>query len=119
MGGRVVNSALARPNDFSAAAIIDVSDSASAHCGVRLHCDEIWPSRWRMDRLLVASPVPARVSADPDGGRHAEPRHPVEHIAPDLCLGLLIGQSSGLKSPTDDGLVAKHRCFNQTPAIVT
>src|ERR1700722_20311743 len=60
MGGRVVNSALARPNDFSAAAIIDVSDSASAHCGVRLHCDEIWPSRWRMDRLLVASPVPAR-----------------------------------------------------------
>ena len=76
-------------------------------------------ARWCMDRPLVASPVPARVSVDPGGGRHAEPRHSVEHIAPDFCLGLLIGQSSGLKSPADDGLVAKHRCFNQTPAVVT
>jgi hypothetical protein len=72
-----------------------------------------------MDRLLVASPVPACVSADPGGGRHAEPLHPVEHIAADFCLGLLIGQSSGLKFPADDGLVAKHRGFNQTPAVVT
>ena len=42
-----------------------------------------------------------------------------EHVAPDFCLGLLIGQSSGLKPPADDGLVAKHRCFNQTPSVVT
>jgi hypothetical protein len=35
--------------------------------------------------------------------------HPVEHIAPDFCLGPLIGQSLGLKSPAGDGLVAKHR----------
>ena len=79
----------------------------------------LWPPEPCNDRLLVASPVPARVSADPGGGRHAEPRHPVERIAPDFRLGLLIGQSSGLKFPADDDLVAKHRCFNQTPAVVT
>jgi hypothetical protein len=72
-----------------------------------------------MDRPLIASPGPACVSVDPGGGRHAEPRHSVEHGAPDFCLGLLIGQSSGLKPPADDGLVAKHRCFNQTPAVIT
>ena len=66
-----------------------------------------------MDLPRVASPVPARVSVDRSGDRHAEPRHSVEHIAPDFCFGLLIGQSSGLKSPADNGLVAKLLCFNQ------
>ena len=47
-----------------------------------------WIGRWW--RLL--SRFAYRV--DPGGGRHAEPRHPVEHIAPDFRLGLLIGQSS-------------------------
>jgi hypothetical protein len=74
--------------------------------------------RWCMDRPLVTSPGPACVSVDPGGGRHAEPRHSVEYVAPDFCLGLLIGQSSGLKSPADDGLVAKHRCLNQTALVV-
>jgi hypothetical protein len=46
-------------------------------------------------------------------------RHPFEHIAPDFCLGPLIGQSSGLESPVDDSLVAPHRSFAQTPSIVT
>jgi ATP-dependent DNA ligase len=86
--------------------------------------DAVWDSnrglaaRWCMHRRLVASPGPACMSMDPGGGRHAEPRHSVEHVAPDFCLGLLIGQSSGLKSPADDGLVAKHRRFNQTPSII-
>src|ERR1700716_3320460 len=75
-------------------------------------------ARWCMDRPLVVSPVPARVSVDPGGGRHAEPCHPVEHIGADFCLGLLIGQSSGLKSAADDGLVAKHLGFNQTTSVV-
>ena len=60
----------------------------------------------------------AFVSANPSGDRHAEPRHPIEHVAPDLCLGPLIGQSPGVKSPAYDGFVAKHRGFNQAAAII-
>ena len=67
----------------------------------------------------VASPVPVRISEDPGGGRHAEPRHPVEHIASDFRLGPLIGQSPGVESPADDGLVANHRGLNQASSIVT
>ena len=44
--------------------------------------------------------------------------HPVEHVAPDFRLGPLIGQNPGVKSSADDGLVAKHRRLNQTPAII-
>ena len=42
---------------------------------------------------------------DPSRRRHAERRHSVEHAAPDFRLGPLIGQSPGVKAPTDDGLV--------------
>jgi hypothetical protein len=71
-----------------------------------------------MNRSLVASPVLLRVFADPDGGRHVEGRHPVEHVAANLCLGVLIGQSPGVKPPVDNGLVAIHCGFDQAPAIV-
>ena len=71
-----------------------------------------------MNRSLVASPLSPRVSADPDGGRHAERRHPVEHVAPNFCLGALIGQSPGVKPPADNGLIAIHCGFEQAPTIV-
>jgi hypothetical protein len=45
-------------------------------------------------------------------GQIETPGHPIERIAPDFCLDLLIGQGSGLKSPANDGLVAKHRGLN-------
>ena len=67
---------------------------------------------WCMNRSLVASPVLPRVSADPDGRRHAERRHPVEHVAANLCLGPLIGQSPAAKPPADNGLVAIHCGFD-------
>jgi hypothetical protein len=58
-----------------------------------------------------ASPPSAGMSADPNGGGHAEPRHPVEHVhvAADLCLGPLIGQSPSVKPPSDDGFVTSSR----------
>ena len=71
-----------------------------------------------MNRLLIVSSVLPRVSADPDGGRHAERGHPVEHVAANLCLGLLIGQSPDVKPPADNGLVAIHYGCGQAPAIV-
>jgi hypothetical protein len=71
-----------------------------------------------MNRSLVASPLSPRVSRDPDGGRHAERRHPVEHVAANFCLGPLIGQSSGAKSPAENGHVAIHCGFDQAAAIV-
>ena len=40
----------------------------------------------RIDRRLCF-PLSACVSADPGGDRHAETRHPVEHVAPDFRLG--------------------------------
>jgi hypothetical protein len=48
-----------------------------------------------MNGSLVASPHSPRVSADSGGDRHSERRHPVEHVAANLCLGPLIGQSPG------------------------
>ena len=71
-----------------------------------------------MNRSLIVSPVLPRVSPNPDGGRHAERGHPVEHVAANLCLGPLIGQSPGVKPPADNGLVAIHFGFDQAPAIV-
>jgi hypothetical protein len=71
-----------------------------------------------MNRSLIVSPVLPHLSADPDGGRHTERGHPVEHVAANLCLGPLIGQSPGVKPPADNGLVAIHCGFDQAPAIV-
>ena len=55
---------------------------------------------------LVAYPHSPRVSADSDGGRYAEGRHLVEQFAANFCLGPLIRQSRGAKSPA--GLGATH-----------
>src|SRR5579863_5238400 len=70
-----------------------------------------------MDRRLY-SPISACVSAGPGGDRHTETGHSVDRLAPDFCLCALVGQSPGVKSSPDDGLVAKHRGFDQTPAVV-
>ena len=71
-----------------------------------------------MNGLLVAYPHSPRVSAHSDGGRHAEHRHPVEHVADNFCLGPLIGQSPGAKGPADNGLVAIYCGFDQALAIL-
>ena len=73
---------------------------------------------WCMNGSLVAYPHSPRMSADSDGGRHSERRHPVEHVAANFYLGPLIGQSSGAKSAADNRLVAIHCGFDQAPAIV-
>jgi hypothetical protein len=45
------------------------------------------------------------------GHWHTEAGHPVQDVAADLRLGLLIAQSLGMKTPTDDGFVSVHgRC---------
>ena len=72
-----------------------------------------------MDRAVVTSPVSGSISVDPDGGRHAERRHHVENVAPDFCLGPLIGQSPGVESPANDVLVAEHGGLDQASSIVT
>ena len=68
--------------------------------------------------LCSTTPFLVCVSADPGGDRHAETCHPVQHIASDLCLSPLIGQNPRVKSSADNGLIAKHRRLNQTPAII-
>src|SRR5271157_172180 len=61
---------------------------------------------------------PGRVSADPNGGRHAETRHPIEHAASNLCVGPLFGQSADLKSSANDGFVSIRRSLGQASAVV-
>jgi hypothetical protein len=68
--------------------------------------------------LPVTSRLRACVSFDPSRRWHAERSHSVEHAAPDFRLGPLIGQSPGVKAPTDDGLVAVHRGLDETSSIV-
>jgi hypothetical protein len=70
------------------------------------------------NRSLIVPPLSPRVSADPGGGGHAERRHPVEHVAANFYLGLLIGQSPGVKPPADNDLVTIHCGFDQAPTIV-
>src|SRR5271170_6086926 len=60
----------------------------------------------------ASSSPSADVSAEPSGGRHAEPRHPVEHVAADFCLSPLIGQSPGVKASSDNGLITIHSGFH-------
>ena len=52
---------------------------------------------------------------DTDQDRHAEACHSVERVAGDFGLGPLIGESPGVKTPADDGLVSVHRGFNEAP----
>src|ERR1700688_3213775 len=55
---------------------------------------------------------------DTDGDRHAKAGHSIEDLASDSCFRLLIGQSPGMKAPPNDGLVAKHRRFNEAPSAI-
>ena len=73
---------------------------------------------WCTNRSPVASSLASRVSADPNSDRHAKGRHPVEDVAPDFCLGLLIGQSPSVKPPADNGLVAIYCGLGQASAII-
>src|ERR1700733_10907348 len=75
-------------------------------------------ARWCADRPAKCLPFSVCVSADPGGDRHAEPCHPVEHVASDFRLGPLIGQNPCVKSSADDGLVAKHCRLGQTSTII-
>ena len=65
-------------DDLDTPILILLSESEARNFGVPPQPDSKWvrvwevAARWCMGRLLVASPVPARVSADPGGGRHAE-----------------------------------------------
>src|SRR5690348_5918979 len=63
-------------------------------------------------------PTCLRVLGDPDRDRHAEFGHPVEDVAPDLCLSSLIGQSTGAKASADNGLIPIHSGFGQAAAII-
>src|SRR4051795_9039099 len=73
---------------------------------------------WCMNTVWVASPPQACVLFDTDGDRHTEAGHPVEGVAGDFGFGSLIGQTSGMKTPANDGLVAIHRGPHEAaPAI--
>ncbi len=55
---------------------------------------------------------------DPNRDWHAEAGHAVQDVAADFRLGPLIGQSPGMKAPTDDGHISIHRRLDQTaPAV--
>jgi hypothetical protein len=56
---------------------------------------------------------------DSNGDRHAETGHPIQGRTSDFRFRLLIGQSPGVKPPSNDGLVATHRRFNEAPPAVT
>src|SRR3954453_14010303 len=87
----------------------------------RLHrvpdpCRKAW--RWCMNMAWVAFPPHACVLFDTDGDRHTEAGHPVEGVAGDFGFGPLIGQTSGMKTPANDGLVAIHRGLHEAaPAV--
>ena len=68
---------------------------------------------------MVRLPPLVRGLFDTDGDRHAKVGHPIEDRTSDSRLRLLIGQSPGVKSPSNDGLVAKHRRFNQASSAIT
>src|SRR5258708_25422000 len=68
-----------------------------------------------MNSLWLASTPQIHDLLDANGDRHAEAGHSVEDVAADPCLGLLIGQSPGGKTPADDGLVSVHRGFTEAP----
>src|SRR4051794_10118702 len=72
-----------------------------------------------MNTVWVASPPQACVLFDTDGDRHAEAGHLVEGVAGDFGFGLLVGQSPGMKTPADDGLVAIHRRLDEAPPAIS
>src|SRR3954447_11200418 len=72
-----------------------------------------------MNMVWVASPLQAYVLFDTDGDRHAEAGHSVEGVAGDFGFGSLIGQTSGMKTPANDGLVAIHRGPRGAPPAIS
>src|SRR3954452_19200307 len=72
-----------------------------------------------MNTVWVASPPQARALFDTDGDRHTQAGHSVERVAGDFGFGLLVGQSPGMKTPADDGLVAIHRGFHEAPSAIS
>src|SRR5260221_5645368 len=68
-----------------------------------------------MNSLWLASTPQIHDLLDANGDRHAEADHSVEDVAADPCLSLLSGQSPGVKTLADDGLVSVHRGFNEAP----
>jgi hypothetical protein len=98
----------------AAAALLDF---ACATYGLLLRCLVQW--RWCMNIVWVASPPQACTLFDTDGDRHAEAGHLVEGVAGDFRFGLLIGQSPGMKTPADDGLVAIHCRFGEAPPAIS
>ena len=72
-----------------------------------------------MKIVWVASPPQLRGLFDTDGDRHTEAGHSVERVAGDFRVGLLIGQTPGMKAPADDGLVSIHRGLHQAPPAIS
>jgi hypothetical protein len=55
---------------------------------------------------MAKPPLSGSGLCDPLKHGHAQPGHPVEHLAADLGLHLLVNQTLGAKAPTDDRLVS-------------
>ena len=72
-----------------------------------------------MNMVWVASPLQAYVLFDTDRDRHTEASHSVKGVAGDFGFGLLIGQSPGMETPADDGLVAIHRRLDEAPPVMS
>src|SRR5690349_5332352 len=68
---------------------------------------------------LAAFPIRLRALFDTDRDRHAEAGHSVEGVTGDCGFDLLIGQSPGTKTPTDGGLVAIYRGFDEAPPAIS
>lgn len=77
------------------------------------------PGCWCANSLLAVFFPSSLGSLDANGNWHTEARHPVEDIASDLCLGPLIGQSPGVKTTADDGLVSILRRFDQAASRIS
>jgi hypothetical protein len=69
--------------------------------------------RWCMNTVSDASLPLVPVSFDRDGDRYTEAGHLVEDVAGDFGFPVLIGQSSGVKPPADDGLVSIHHWLRE------
>ena len=76
-------------------------------------------SRWCANGLRSAPSSWFLQSPPPNGDRHTQTCHSIEHIASDLGFGALIEQIPSAKSSANDGLVAIDCCLNQAPSIVT
>jgi hypothetical protein len=71
-----------------------------------------------MNTVWAASPPQTCVLFDTDEDWHTQAGHSVERVAGDFGFGLLIGQSPGMKTPADDGLVAIHRRLHEAPPAI-